>query len=290
MEPIYPSGDSRAPTPPPGPASVAASVNRPIEGLATVAQLDRLSSRFETRLLNLEQTLAMSVENAIFVRTQEYLSERYEDRMMRLKDAVEGLRTEVTSLQEVCSRLEAARLQAEVDARSPNPMFGVGSAPTMEPQITLKARDSPAKQEQVRSNENEDLRKVVNALTSSLRQVNERLDGQVREPTRPHYPGSEPGCTSRGGNHRKIGTQGGARVADDVARTMVHTHQGPNQDVLAWGVTVTRSVLRRLVMLGPRRSGLGTSTQVWSRCKRSRTRSSRRYRIARIGYVTRART
>ena len=223
MEPIYPSGDSRAPTPPPGPASVAASVNRPIEGLATVAQLDRLSSRFETRLLNLEQTLAMSVENAIFVRTQEYLSERYEDRMMRLKDAVEGLRTEVTSLQEVCSRLEAARLQAEVDARSPNPIVGVGSAPTMEPQITLKARDSPAKQEQVRSNENEDLRKVVNALTSSLRQVNERLDGQVREPTRPHYPGSEPGCTSRGGDHRKIGTQGGARVADDVARTMVHT-------------------------------------------------------------------
>ena len=201
---------------------MAASVNRPIEGLATVAQLDGLSSRFEARLTNLEQTLAMSVENAIFVRTQEYLSERYEDRMMRLRDAVEGLRTEVMSLQEVCSRLEAARLRAEVDARDPNPIGGVGSAPTLEQQITLKARDSPATQEQVRSDENEDLRKVVTALTSSLRQVSERLDGQVQQPTRPHYQGSEPGCTSRGGNHRKIGTQGGARVAGGVEVTKPH--------------------------------------------------------------------
>ena len=184
VDPIYPSGDSRAPTPPPGPASVQASVNQPLEGMATVAQLDGLSNRFESRLIEIERTLTMSVENSIFVRTQEYLAERYEDRIANLGHAVEGLRKEVLELQDVCSRLEAVRPKIEEVRHQPNPVVGIGNVPSARGSIPI-ALDSQAPQEQAQEHERS-LQNVVTELSSTLRMVKERLDDRGQEASMPN--------------------------------------------------------------------------------------------------------
>ena len=183
--PIYPPRHPEAPPPPTAPVSVQSAGGNPAERFASVQQLEALGTRFDSRLADLERTTAENVENVLFWRTQEYLAERYEGRLTGLSQAVEGLPTEVIELQNVCSRLEAARLHALDDDRKPLPAVGVGSAPSVRASTPIDL-DSQAPQERVqRNNAERRLEDVVTELSSALRKVNERLDDKGREASKP---------------------------------------------------------------------------------------------------------
>ena len=138
---------------------------------------------------------------------------------MRLTDIVEGQEKKVLAFQEVCSRLQAIRLEAMDDAVKRNPFVDVGSAP-VERELIPSTRDISVS-DRVQITQNKVRGRYENPFRPSLRQLKDKLNEQARESTRPHYSWSELGWIRREGDPR----QSGPRMAGDFGSLMPQTRQ-----------------------------------------------------------------